>query len=108
MKTCFREEPDFVRLLGNMSLTKEERLAVLDNTFRDRIHPYLLNFLKLLCERGVLYDFNSCEQTYRQLYNDAHRVIEAVVTTGLALTDEQRAAMLVKLRTMTGEQVHIT
>lgn len=105
---CFKGEPDFLRLLGNMALPKEERLAILDQTFRGRLHPYLLNFMKLLCERGILHDFSGCEQTYRQLYNDAHRVVEAVVTTGVALTQDQRDRMLTKLRAMTGQQVSLT
>ena len=104
----FREQPDYLRLLGNMALPREERLALLDQTFRGRLHPYLLNFLKLLCERGVLGDFSGCEQTYRELYNEAHKVVEAVVTTGVALTDDQRSRLLKKLRDMTGERVNIT
>ena len=47
LKKCLREEPDFFRLLSNMSLSKEERVGILDNALRGQVHPYLLNFLKI-------------------------------------------------------------
>ena len=46
----FREEPDFLKLLSTPALPKEERCTVLDNSFREKLQPYLLNFLKILTE----------------------------------------------------------
>ena len=48
LQQSFREEPDFVRLLSSPNLTKAERCQILDESFRDKVHPYLLNFLKIL------------------------------------------------------------
>ena len=48
LRSLFREQPDFVRLLSNMSLSKEERVQILDSVLRGQIHPYLLNFLKII------------------------------------------------------------
>ena len=57
LKALFRQEPDFCRLLSNMSLPKQERVQILDSALRGQVHPYMLNFLKLLCERGILHEF---------------------------------------------------
>ena len=51
LKACFDEQPDFCRLLSNMSLSKQERVGIVDRTLRGQVHPYVLNFLKILCER---------------------------------------------------------
>ena len=48
----YRENPAFVRLLCAPNLPNAERLAALDEAFSGRVHPYVLSFLKLLCERG--------------------------------------------------------
>ena len=48
LKCCFKEQPEFLKLLANMSLSKEERVGILDKAFRGQIHPYVLNFLKIL------------------------------------------------------------
>lgn len=108
LKAAFREEPDFLRLLGNMSLSREERVGILDRTFRGQVHPYVLNFLKILCERGALGEFAGCEEAYRQRYNQDHQVVEAVVTTAQPMTSVQRAQLLQKLQHMTGKQVSMT
>lgn len=108
LKTCFKAEPDFVRLLGNMALSREERLSILDNALRGQVHAYLLNFLKLLCERGIMHEFGNCEEAYRELYNRENGIVEAQVMTGAPLTDEQRRQLVDKLCVMTGKKVTLT
>ncbi len=105
LKSLFREQPDFVRLLGNMSLSKEERVKIIDNVLRGQIHPYLLNFLKILCERCALNEYEGCLAAFKSLYNQAHGIVEATVTTAVPLDDEQRARMTEKLSAMTDKQV---
>ena len=107
LKQCFREQYDFIRLLGNMSLPKDERIAVLDAALKGQIHAYLLNFLKLLCERGILTEFESCEAVYRDNYNHAHQILEATVTTGAPLTKRQRDQLVEKLKSMTGKSISL-
>ena len=108
IKTLFRQEPDFVRLLCNMSLPKQERVEILDRALRGQVHPYLLNFLKLLCERGALYEFEGCEAAFRACYNSDHAVVEATVTTRGPLDADQRRRLLEKLRGMTGKDVQLS
>ena len=105
LRRCFKEQPEFVRLLSNMSLAKEERLGILDNALRGQVNPYVLNFLKILCERGALMEFAGCEEAYRELYNKDHGVVEAHVTTGESMSDDQRARLIEKLRQMTGKEI---
>lgn len=107
LKACFDEQPDFCRLLSNMSLSKQERVGIVDRTLRGQVHPYVLNFLKILCERGALHAFSGCEQAYREQYNRDHGVTEACVTTSAPLTEEQRRKLLIKLCSMTGHQISL-
>lgn len=104
----FRAEPAFLHLLSNMSLSKEERLGILENTFRGQIHPYVLNFLKILCERGAMMEFAGCANAYRALYNQEHHVLEAQVTTGEKMTEDQRARLIEKLHKMTGKEIQLS
>ena len=108
LKKLFREQPDFIRLLGNMSLGKEERVKILDSVLRGQIHPYLLNFLKILCERNALTEYEGCLAAFKTLYNQAHGIVEATVTTAVALDDDQRVRMSEKLSAMTGKKVVLT
>ena len=64
LRESFRQEPDFVRLLSSPNLTKAERCSVLDDSFRDKVHPYVLNFLKILTEKGYMRHFGDCCQAF--------------------------------------------
>ena len=105
LKACFREQPDFLRLLSNMSLSKEERVRILDGALRGQVHPYVLNFLKILCERGALSEYEGCVAAYTALYNQAHGITEASVTTAAPLGNDQRKRLVEKLSAMTGRTV---
>lgn len=105
LQSLFRSQPDFIRLLGNLSLSKEERVKILDGVLRGQVHPYLLNFLKILCERSALNEYEGCLSAFKTLYNAAHGIVEATVTTAMPLDDAQRARMSEKLSGMTGKQI---
>lgn len=108
LKTLFRENPDFCRLVSNHSLSKQERVGILDKALRDQVHLYVLNFLKILCERGAVSEFDGCVEAFRTFYNRDNRVVEAVATTSVALSEEQRTQLLEKLRGMTGKKIQLT
>ena len=107
LRDVFRREPDYLRLLGNMSLSKEERVGVIDKTLRGQVHAYVMNFIKILCERGLLSEFAGCEEAYRMRYNADNGVTAAVVTTVEAITAQQREKLLQRLCQMTGKQIEL-
>ena len=64
LQTSYRQEPDFIRLLSSPNLTKAERCQILDDSFRGKVHPYLLNFMKILTEKGYMRYFSDCWDAY--------------------------------------------
>ena len=107
LDASFREQPDFLRLLSNRALSRSERLGVIDSTLRGRVEPYLLNFLKLLCERDVMAEFSGCTAVFREHYNRDNNIAVATVTTAEPLRGEQRERLIEKLKAMTGRGVSL-
>lgn len=105
LKEAFRENEGFIRLLGNMSLPKAERVRIADETFQGKIHPYTLNFLKILVERGAVHAFYECVSAYQECFNRDHQVAVAEITTARPLTDGQREKLIQKLKAMTGKDI---
>ena len=68
VRDVFHQEPDYLRVLSAANLPLNERLGVLDQTFSGRVHPYVLNFLKLLTERGHIGELKSCFVRFRARY----------------------------------------
>ncbi len=107
VRDIFRSEPDFVRLLALPSLSKEERTQMLDTCLRGKIHPYLLNFLKILTEHGLICQFPQCCDAYREIYNEDNGILTANVVSAVALTDDQKTAIKEKLDKRTGKNVQL-
>lgn len=105
---CFSQEPDFLRLLSTPSLPKEERCRILDNSFRGKIQPYLLNFLKILTEKGYVRHFGHCTAAYRDLYNRDNGILPVTAVTAVVLTDKQKARLIAKLTMITGKKIDLT
>ena len=103
----FRAEPDFIKLLSAPNLSKEERCGILDESFRGKVHPYVLNFLKILTEKGYMQRFSDCCKEYRQAYNEDHGILEVFAYTAIPLTGDQKERLSQKLQTVTGKSIDL-
>ena len=102
-----RAEPGFIGLLSAPNIPKEERVHILDSSFRGKIHPYVLNFLKILTEKGYMKHFSGCCQTYRQQYNRDNGILTVTAYTAVALPEQQRRKLTAKLSTVTGKTIEL-
>ncbi len=101
-------QPDYIKLLSLPSLPRAERCKALDEVFSGKIHAYLLNFLKLLCEKGEMRSLPDCQKQYKAAYNEAHGILEAVAVTAVPMTDAQTDALREKLARITGKTISLT
>jgi len=105
LDTAFVQEPDFLRLLAAPNLSKEERCAVLDDSFRGKVHPYVLNFLKLLTEKGYARHFHDCCRAYTRQYNEDNGILSVIAVTAVALDEDRKQRLTRKLAGITGKTV---
>ncbi len=108
LSASFAAEPDYLRLLSSPNLTKEERCRILDDGFRGKVHPYVLNFMKILTEKGYMRHFSECAASYRDQYNLEHGILPVKAVTAVALTPEQKEKLCGKLTRITGKTVELT
>lgn len=104
---AFRAEPDFAKLLCSPNLSKQERCQILDDSFRNKVHVYLLNFLKILTEKGYIKQFSSCCEQYTQLYNRDHNIVSVTAVTAVPMNERQTAALTKKLTDITGKNIQL-
>ena len=107
LREAFRAEPRYVKLLESHALSKAERLNILDAGFRGRVHGYVLNFMKLLLERGALGAFPDCAKYFHTRWCEAKGIVEAKVVSASPLTDKQREALCKKLGDISGRRVEL-
>ena len=105
LQESFRQEPDFIRLLSSPNLTKAERCQILDDSFRGSVHPYLLNFLKILTEKGYMRHFSDCCDAYTEHYDQDNGILRVTAVTAVALSPEQAGKLTQKLSRITGKEI---
>jgi F-type H+-transporting ATPase subunit delta len=107
LNESFENEPKFLHLLSAPNLSKEERCGILDRSFRGKVHPYVLNFLKILTEKGYSKHFFDCVAAYREHYNRDNGILPVTAITAVALTAQQSEKLTDKLSRTTGKQVKL-
>ena len=105
LKEAFRQEADFVKLLSTPSLTKAERCQILDDSFRGTVHPYVLNFLKILTEKGYMRYFSDCCDAFTAHYDQDNGILRVDAVSAVALTAAQKDKLTQKLSRITGKEV---
>ena len=103
----FAAEPDFLRLLSAPNLSKIERKEILDNCFKGKADTYLLNFLKILMEKGYIRQFSSCVKVFCERYNEEHGIMPVSAVTAVPLSDSQKEKLTAKLAGITGKQIEL-
>lgn len=107
LRQSFEGEPDFLKLLHTPALSKQERCDILDASFRGKLQPYLLNFLKILTEKGYIHHFSHCCDAYRDQYNRDHGILPVTAVTAVPMTDAQQKRLKEKLEALTGKTVEL-
>ena len=103
----FHAEPDFIRLLCTPNLSVQERCNILDDSFRGKLHPYVLNFLKILTEKGYMRHFFHCCKAYEESYNRDNGILPVTAITAVSLNAAQAEKLTAKLCQITGKQVKL-
>ena len=104
----FRENPGYVKLMGLHSVPKKERSEALEKAFSGRVHPYLLNFLKLLAERGAFGEVKSSLEAYTARYNSDNGILPVRAVSARALREGEIALLKEKLDRLTGKNTVIS
>ena len=105
LQQSFQQEPDFIRLLSSPNLTKVERCQILDDSFRGSVHQYLLNFMKILTEKGYMRYFSDCCEAFMAHFDQDNGILRVNAVTAVALTAEQADKLTQKLSRITGKQI---
>ena len=108
IKAVFEENPEYRKLLLEPSIPKEERRKLLDDAWQGRVHPYVLNFMKILCDNGTIGQFGDCVEAFRKRYYADEGIMEVRAVCAAELRQELQDKLRDKLARMTGKKIRLT
>ncbi len=100
IKDIFKENPQYAELLASPGVSMKDRLSAIDSVFADRVHEYILSFLKLLCEKGRMSCFAEAAEEFKALLDASEHISCVKVTSAVELTDEEKTKLINKLELM--------
>ena len=103
----FENEPDYLRLLSAANIPRQERCDLVDRVFRSQVHPYVLNFLKILTEKGYAKQFSACLDAYTQQYNIDNGILPVKAVSAVTLSAEQVTRLEEKIGAITGKKAQV-
>ena len=98
---------DYVKLLSNPAIPKNERLTLVGELLDGRVHPYLSNFVKLMVSRSLAYEIRDSFMEYEKIYYEHHCIVKVRAESAVPLTDAQKEKLYTNLRARTGRELEI-
>ena len=108
LKELVNDNPEYIDYLVNSSIPKSERVNNLREVFEGRVCDPVFAFLNVLLEHRDSNVLLSAIDEFRSLYEDYMNVADAVVTSVVELTDEQKKKLISKLSLVTGRRIRAT
>ena len=103
----FDGSPEYKELLSSPAVPVPERAAIIDEAFRGSLPEHTVSFLQLLSEKGRMELIEECAEEYRKLAENKRASSEATVTSAVALTESEIAALKAKLEKISGKTVSL-
>lgn len=98
------ESPELQQFLASPVVSAEDKEGILQRVAGEQVHPYIMNFLKILVQRGRIQFLGPICQQYKTLLNKLNQIVVAEVTSAVALNEAQEQAIREQVIGMSGAQ----
>lgn len=99
---------DFYKLLNAPTVTKEEKIALMDKVFGRQIDKRLLNFVKVMISRKETLRLKDSLKEFEDLYNAHNNIEKATAITAIPMSEELKNRLVEKLQAVTGKKIILT
>jgi F-type H+-transporting ATPase subunit delta len=99
--------PLFDATMSSPRVDVAEKLRMIDQAFKGKMAPLLVNFLKLLVEHGRFGSLRAIRRAARKVYNQLRGRMEVTVRTATPLSTPLRQAILDRLKAQLGKDIDL-
>ncbi len=104
--SAFSGNGEYAKLLDTPAISKEERLALIDEAF-SCLDEYVKSTLKILCEQRSVHLFIKVADAFKSEYDLSRNIERVEAISAIAMTEGQLDAMKSKLEAMTNKTIII-
>lgn len=100
-----KDSRDLKLFIQSPLIMPEKKSAVLTSLFNGKVSDLTLNFLLLLCEKNRIDILKEVSESLLRLVNEKRGIIEAVITTAVEMTEQEKKVISEKLKNYTGKEI---
>ena len=89
--------PELSDVLKDPTVAFDMKVDIVNEIFKREVHEPIVNFLKILIEKKRFVEFSKIYAAYVNRLNKINNIQPVTVTSAIALTDEQKKGIAVKL-----------
>lgn len=105
IKGCFAENPDFLSTLCSPPFNTRERCDMLERVFKNNVHPFVLNSLKILYENKTQCSFDTLAAEFFKAYEKEKGILHVKVYSARIMPEDERELLKCRLERDTGKTV---
>ena len=105
--TVMENNAEYLKLLDTPSLSREERVKLVDTAF-GTLNKNLVNMTKILTERRLVYLVFKIREAYILAYDEHYNIERVEAISAIPLTSEQLNKLQLKLEKVTQKQIVVT
>ena len=96
---------DFVTVISNPAIDRNLKYSIIDEIFKEKIAPDVVQFIKILIEKGRFSEFEGIYDCYVLKVDEALGVQEVEIVSAVALSDEKKSEIVQKLSEKFGKKI---
>ena len=94
-------------LLASPAIPKDERLAVIEQAFGDKLPGPVVSLMCVMCGNGCIRELDDCVAAFSELHDAAMKLSTARVVSAVALSAAQKAALTEQLTRKLGRSIRL-
>lgn len=107
LKEIFLDNTEYVKLLSSPACSREQKIELIEETFKGKLCDYTLNFLKLLIENGRFASILSIIDEYVRIYDANNGIMQITAITATELDSDLKEKLVQKLNSATGKSIKL-
>ena len=83
--------------LENPTVSEEVKSQIVEEVFKNEVHPQVVSFLKVLIDKNRFSEFSQIKADYEMKLDDVNKIQAVEITSAVELSEEYRERILQKL-----------
>lgn len=105
--SCIKDEPSFFELLKSPLITADEKKDIISNVFRDRVSMEVLNFLRIIIDKGREAYIEDIVKEYILLVDSVINKVDAVAITAVPMEKQDLLTLQTNLSKSSGKNIQL-